>query len=226
MRRPRALHATKLRYRRGVPIRSHPAGRDSTGPATRGPAATGSTAHGVPNAPSPHALTAQRAHTLGRRARGGTLVAAAAAAALVAGCGAGFDAGTTVQKTVSAGAYGAADGIAAQNVVLVRGEGETASLVATFVNSSPVDDVLTAVIVDNPRPSAITSTTGGAIPIPARTTTKVGFDGGEQVLLEGFNPPASAFVSVLLSFEIAGDIPLDVLVVPPTGSFAGLGPTP
>lgn len=162
----------------------------------------------------------------GHRGPAARILAATALTLVVTGCGAGFDAGTTVQKTVSAGAYGAAESIAAQNVVLVRGEGETASLIATFVNSAPTDDVLTAVIVNDPRPSAITSTTGGAIPIPARSTTKVGFDGGERVLLEGFNPPASAFVPVLLSFEVAGDIPLDVLIVPPTGSFAGLGPTP
>lgn len=147
----------------------------------------------------------------------------AGGALLGTGCGAGFNAGTTVQQTVTAGAYGAVGAIAAQNVVLVR-TGEASSLIATIVNNAETPDTLTAVLVE-PEPLDIVSTTGGTIPIPAGTT-RIGFSGGEEVVLTGFNPEPSAFVSVVLSFEVAGDIPLEVLVVPPTGPFAGLGPTP
>ena len=135
--------------------------------------------------------------------------------------------GSSASKHPAQGASGDAGPIAVRNAVLVSGpEGSSsATLVATLVNGSASADALTGVQVADPAPTA-TYLTGGSIAVPPNSPVGIGHAGQSYVNLYGFTPRSSQVVAVTLVFRDHGSTTLNVKVVPPTGTYAGIAPSP
>jgi hypothetical protein len=162
------------------------------------------------------------------------VVAVSLAAALTAGltgCGAGPDAGTSTQQASGSGTNVTYNGIDLRQILLVAGPDGTSSavMIGTIVNTG-ADDVLQAVTILNPPGStptiAGTSTVNGTIPLPSRSSTRVGFNSEDHVDFRNISVPATSYVDMEMRFSNAGVIPVHVMVVPAVGSFIGVVPLP
>lgn len=150
------------------------------------------------------------------------LLVSVAFAALVAGCGAGFNATTMQTQPANAGIYASVGAIDVQNAVIVLTEDNAAKLVATFINTGSEPDFLLGVNVSGPAPQSITTSYQGPLEVPAGKFVVVGPAFEPQIDLVGFAPAESAYVKVNLLFEQAGELRLSLLTVPATAAFADL----
>jgi copper(I)-binding protein len=152
-----------------------------------------------------------------------TWSALAAAGLALTACGST----STPSGQAAQGAEGDAGPVAVRNVVIVLGpEGSSsATVVLTAVNSSSTDDALTGVEVADTQPSS-TSITGGQIALPPGKTVSVGYSGDSHVNLYDYEPAAGRLVPVTLVFHDNGRLVLSVKVVPPTGPYASIAPSP
>lgn len=154
-------------------------------------------------------------------------VAAAAAAVLLlpsmAGCWAGFDAGTSVQanQAVGNGVNLTAGDVEIRGATWVRNVDNPAeaTLVATFANGADEPDRLVKVEIDPPSPMGIT---GGELEIPASGSVRAGH--WSPSFINAFDVKAfpSTFVPTTFTFRDAGTVTGDVLVVSNTGQYAGV----
>jgi hypothetical protein len=166
--------------------------------------------------------------TLRTRIAAAAIVSAAAFS--LTGCYNGFGASTNSQNTMSTG-----NGVQAQvgsmrveNATLVRGEGNSATLMMTLVNVGPDADQLSQVTIAG-VPAVATDGTSATGPIPIAGSEAVPFAYG----IEG-NPPSrwmnvysvelpdSGFVPVQMLFDVAGAVELEVLTVPPVSFYEGI----
>ena len=162
-------------------------------------------------------------------------VLALALVPVLSACSIRVNAGTTTQQPSGNGAFANSSSglIALRGITLVTGLGAStkASVIGTIVNQSLTeDDVLTGVTVTDP--TGATATVAGpdsatTVPLPSgRPTSAVRLGGGGEVNVDvtGLSLPASAFATVTFTFQKAGDVPVQVMTVPPVGIYAGLGP--
>ena len=156
---------------------------------------------------------------------------AVALTAGLTGCGEGFDAGTNTQQASGSGTNVTYNGIDLRQILLVAGPDGTSSAVmlGTIVNTG-ADDVLESVTILNPPGTssyiAGTSTVNGTIPLPSKSSTRIGFNSEDHVDFHNISVPATSYVDMELRFANAGVIPVHVMVVPATGSFIGIIPLP
>ena len=74
---------------------------------------------------------------------------------IVTSCAAGPNAQTTTQGPTGSGDYAKVGDIYVQNVVIVKGNENVGTVVATLINDSTEDDQLVSVSVDNPAPKSV-----------------------------------------------------------------------
>ncbi len=147
------------------------------------------------------------------------------------GCGAGWDAGTSTQQASGSGTNVTYNGIDLRQILLVAGPDGTSSavMIGTIVNTGS-DDVLEAVTILNPPGStsyiAGTNTVNGTIPLPAKSSTRIGFNSEDHVDFHNISVPATSYIDMEMRFANAGVIPVHVMVVPAVGSFIGIVPLP
>lgn len=151
-----------------------------------------------------------------------SLISAIAVILFMSGCGAGPNALTTIQGPVGSGANSSIGDIYVQNVVIAKGESNTATVVATISNSSLKDDQLVSVSVENPAPKSIVFSPANEINIPAKGIINLGIKPeSPHVDLIEFTPRQSSFVKITFVFKTAGIVDQTVLVVPNTGIYEG-----
>ena len=166
--------------------------------------------------------------TLRTRIAAAAIVSAAAIS--LTGCYNGFGASTNAQNTMSTGngVQAQAGSMRVENATLVRGEGNSATLMMTLVNVGPDGDQLSQVTIAGEQ---AVSTDGVAAvgPIPIAGGEAIPFGYGT----EG-NPPSrwmnvytvelpdSGFVPVQMLFDVAGAVELEVLTVPPVSIYEGI----
>ncbi|MFY9325065.1 MAG: hypothetical protein WAO29_01220 [Candidatus Nanopelagicales bacterium] len=153
------------------------------------------------------------------------LFAFLAAALLIAGCGAGPNAFTSLQGPTGDGTYEEINKVYAQNVVIVIDQNSNATLVATLINNSGQADALIDVVISNPSPQRINFTPAGPLNLPMGQRVNLG-NTPESAHVDLLNFPAknSSYVSITLVFEKAGALPLNVLTVEPADIYEGIGP--
>ena len=134
---------------------------------------------------------------------------------------------STTSGQAAQGAEGDAGSVAVRNVVIVLGpqDSNSATVVLTAVNGSSTADALTGVEVEDTQPSS-TYITGGQVALPPRQTVSVGYSGNSHVNLYDYEPAAGRLVPVTLVFRDNGRLLLSVKVVPPTGPYASVAPSP
>ena len=153
------------------------------------------------------------------------LLLAAAVALSVSACSefspplvADYNAADGVSGTITDPASGAT--LDLRNFVVVAGDsGGVGRLVGTVVNngSTPVQ---LSVIADQ----SATGVTGQAqITVPAFGVAKIGFDDGQEVLLNNV-PAAGKFLAISPKTDAGGSVAMDIPVVPAVGYYATLAP--
>ena len=161
-------------------------------------------------------------------ARRRRIIAAAAVAAtlpvLLGGCFNGFDAQTSIQQPSGDGLNTAVGNMMIRNAVWVRSKDKdtTLTLSATLVNVGKTEDTLLAVTT---VPKAfVVGLTGAKIKIDPISEVRTAYNSDKYVNAFGMNVPQSGWVETTFRFEKAGSITGSVLVVPPTGIYAGINP--
>jgi hypothetical protein len=144
---------------------------------------------------------------------------------LLTACGAGPDALTTMQGATGSGASSKIKEMYVQNVVIVKGETNVATVVATFINNSESADQLVNITVENPAPKSVVFSPVSEINIPAKTRITIGVtpENAHVDLIE-FSPRQSSFVKITFVFKTAGILDQTVLVVPNTGIYEQSNP--
>lgn len=166
--------------------------------------------------------------------RTGTKIASLALATgamfALSGCYNGFGATTNIQNTMSTGngAQAQAGAMKVENATLVRGEGNTATLIMTIVNTGDEPDAMTDIEV-NGQMGVITdgTTATGPITVPAGAAIPFGYGVDDEGVTRWVNvytidAPASGFVPVRVLFANAGLAEVEVLTVPATGQYLGI----
>lgn len=151
-----------------------------------------------------------------------TIAAAVTAATLLGSCSSGFDA-TSVQP------YAPSDGILAEsgdirvlNALVVAAEGADSGLITlTIANRGDRDDRLTA----------ITSPAGGVEidgddALPAGGALTLGADTPTTATISSLGAEPGQTVELKISFSRAEPVTLRTVVVPATGDYASLTPSP
>jgi copper(I)-binding protein len=163
-----------------------------------------------------------------------TVVRVAAAALAVAlapaltGCATGFDAGTQTQRASGNGANVDLAPLQIRDVTIVQGApGSTSGTVLmTIVNTSTQAETLTGVTVLAPPAGRVViagaQATGGALPLPPLSSTRVGYNSDDHVDLFGFDIAPARYAQVQLQFAKAGQVTLPVMAVAPAGIYAGI----
>jgi hypothetical protein len=162
-------------------------------------------------------------------------VLALALVPVLSACSIGVHAGTTMQGPSGNGASAGVGAMELRGITIVTADGDTtkATVIGTIVNTSPTDDdVLTGVSVVDPTgaTATITGTSAGAgqIAVPANRPTssvRIGYNADYDVDITGLTIAPTAFAQVQFTFQNAGTVVVPTMVVPPTGIYAGLGPT-
>lgn len=159
-----------------------------------------------------------------RRLAAGVLVVALVPS--LAGCFSGFEATTTVQSTMNSGngTQASAGDLRIDNATLVTGpvEGGAATLTMRVTNIGAEADELTGVQIGG-APAYVT---GDRVPVGPGDSVSFGYDSQLWVNAYGLETEPSSYVDVVLTFTRAGDVPMQVLTVPPVGIYEGIAPNP
>jgi hypothetical protein len=174
-----------------------------------------------------------------RTARPARLRLAAAVAALtlvpaLSACGSGVTAGTSQQGPSGNGANANVGPIQLRAITVVQpaapaggGSPTAARVIGTIVNTGDADTLLGATIT-SPTGATValsgTAVTGGTLPLPAQSATRVGFNSDDHLDVTGLTIAPTFFANVEFSFKTAGRVTVPVMVVPATGIYEGLGP--
>ncbi len=170
-----------------------------------------------------------------RIARRTSVRVAAAALAVVclpalAGCAIGSSAATGLQLASGNGANADAGALRVRDLTIVQGKDgtPTGTFIGTVVNTGGTPDALVGVrIVDPPAGQVLitgTQASGGRLPFPAASSTRIGYNSDDHIDVAGLAVGPTQFVTVELQFESAGRVQLQVMAVPPTGIYEGIGP--
>jgi copper(I)-binding protein len=170
-----------------------------------------------------------------RIARRTSVRVAAAALALVAlpalaGCAVGTSAGTGLQKASGNGANADAGALRVRDLTIVQGKdgAPTGTFIGTVVNTGDSPDALVGVRVVDPAAGQVlitgTQAADGKLPFPGVSSTRIGYNSEEHIDVVGLTASPTQFVTVELQFEVAGRVQLQVMAVPPTGIYEGIGP--
>ena len=159
------------------------------------------------------------------------IAVAAAALALVpalAACGEGVNAGTSLQGPSGNGANVNVGPLQLRAITVVQAKtGTAATIIGTIVNTGDADTLLGATIT-SPTGATVTlagtAVQGGQLPLPAQSSTRVGFNSEEHLDVTGLTIAPTFFATVEFSFKTAGRVSTPVMVVPPTGIYEGLAP--
>jgi hypothetical protein len=149
---------------------------------------------------------------LNRTVRTAGLVLAAASLLLTAGCARG---GTALEFSPTDGAKVDTAEISLRNVVVVSDEEGGSAIIAAVSNRTNQADVLTG-ISSGPNPL-----TRGNVALPPRGAIFFGSDERPGVLVPG-NPAMSTYVPLTFSFQRAGDVDVQALVVPVSEEYEGV----
>lgn len=157
------------------------------------------------------------------------LVLALAVSASLTGCASGFNAATTAQGASGNGANVNLGDLQIRDVTIVQGaEGSrTGTMLITVVNRGVEDDALTAVTLVDPTGTTVitgTDAVAGALPLPAQSSTRVGYNSETHVDITGLEASPTQYVEVQLVFRNAGRVTLDVMAVLPQGIYEGIAP--
>ena len=151
------------------------------------------------------------------RRRAAAVAAAAILVPTLAGCWQGFDAQTSVQanQAVGNGSNLSTGDVEVRGATWVRNSlnPKEATLVATFIANGDVPDRLVKVEV---QPPAATGITGGAIEIPTAGSVRTGYWSPNFINVFDLQAFPSTFVPTTFTFERAGTVTGDVMVVPNT----------
>lgn len=145
----------------------------------------------------------------------------ALALSALAGCGAGFDATSVAPYAPSDGVQADSGDIRVLNALVVTDDSGTAgTLSAAVVNRGTRPDRLTGV-----------SSPDGSVAVPATdlrggSAVTLGSGTGVPATLTGLTSRAGQTVTLTFTFERAAPVTLRTLVLPATGPYAGLAPTP
>jgi hypothetical protein len=144
------------------------------------------------------------------RARAGVLTMIAVGLPTLSGCGAGFN--SAVDEIVPDNAAGQVNGILARALVLVKGQGApSAALAGTLINRSNHDDVLTTITLTDDAAGSQSVSLAPNIALAAGQVLPLGAEQRPPITV----PDARAinigdFVNVVLHFQSAGDLRLQV----------------
>jgi len=157
------------------------------------------------------------------------VVLAVAVSAGLTGCASGFQAFTTTQRPSGNGANANLGQLQIRDVTIVQGaEGSrTGTMLLTVVNRGTEDDALTAVNLLDPTGTTLvtgTDAVAGTLPLPAQSSTRVGYNSETHVDITGLEASPSQYVQVQLVFRDAGRITLNVMAVLPQGIYEGIAP--
>ncbi|MFY9330131.1 MAG: hypothetical protein WAO41_00445 [Candidatus Nanopelagicales bacterium] len=148
----------------------------------------------------------------------------------LSGCYNGFGATTNAQNTMSTGngAQAQTGAVKVENATLVRGEGNTATLIMTVVNNSDSPDTMTDVEI-NGQAGIITDGTSATGPLIIEPGAGLAFGYGNTIQgpvrwvnVYTADLPNSGFVPVRILFANAGIAEVEVLTVPPEGIYEGI----
>ncbi len=154
-----------------------------------------------------------------------TIISIFAISFLVTSCATGPNAFTTMQGPTGSGDYAKVGDIYVQNVVIVKGNENVGTVVATLINDSTEDDQLVSVSVENPAPKSVVFSPANEINIPAKKLVTIGVNpDSPHVDLIEFAPRQSSFVKITFVFKNAGIVDQVVLVKPNTGIYEGIAP--
>lgn len=150
------------------------------------------------------------------------LVCALSAVATSA-CSVGVDAETNLQGPSGDGATVDTGSLNARGLLLVMAPDGKASLVGTLVNLGDDADAITSVTVAGAT-TTISEAGATTIPLPARTSVQIGYLPSRVITATGLPAEFGRFVAVTLKYQTAGTADVDVVTVPATGVYEGLGP--
>ena len=168
-----------------------------------------------------------------RTARRTVLRTAAAALSLalvpaLAACGSGVNAGTTRQGPSGNGSSADLGPLQLRGMTIVTGTGGAATIIGTLVNTGSDPDSLVAAKITTPGGATValtgTQVTGGALPLPGQSSTRVGFNSTDHLDVTGLTIPASSFADVVLEFKTAGQVTVPMMAVLPQGIYENLQP--
>ena len=155
---------------------------------------------------------------LGERARHGILLAGVLVVGVLSACSNGVEAGT-LDKTAWTGARTELGDLRIHNAVLVR-DAETGvlSVSMTMINTGATEDALTGLVITAGEEVAA-ELQPGSIALAPGTSTKVPGETRPAIQAEA-DLAAGEFAPVRFSFEHAGDVSIEVLVVTPDNPHA------
>lgn len=138
------------------------------------------------------------------------------------GCYNGQQATTNVQATQPSGNGNTlrAGQITVDNATAVQDEAGNATILMRITNQGLESDTLIAAAVGE-QPATITP---GPVEIAPGESISFAWDATHFVNLPGLNATMSSYVPLGLQFATAGITETDILVVPPTGIYAGILP--
>jgi hypothetical protein len=161
--------------------------------------------------------------SLSRIRRPGAVVVATLAVAALSGCGAGFDATSREPYAPSDGILANAGDMRLINMLVVSGENSREGVVVgTLANRGKSDDRLVA--IETP---AGTVDLGGGIDLPAEKAVPLSAAAdGRQVLISTLSAQPGQALELRFVFEENEPAVLTTVVVPPTGPYETITPSP
>jgi hypothetical protein len=138
-------------------------------------------------------------------------------------CSVGVDAETNLQGPSGDGATVDTGQLNARGLLLVMSPTGTASLIGTLVNLGDDDDAITSVTVAGAT-TTISEAGATTIPLRARSSVQIGYLPSRVITVTGLPADFGRFVDVTIGYQSAGTADVDVITVPATGIYQGLGP--
>lgn len=137
------------------------------------------------------------------------------------GCASDAARGTQVPYAQGSGAGTVAGSLEIRNVLLVSDGEDAVSLLGVFANRSAREDALREVRINGERIGP-----DQPIAIPANGYVSVGSGDGPRVQGSGLDVQSGRFAEVEFFFTVGPRTSVNALVIPATGDYEGLGPTP
>ncbi len=154
--------------------------------------------------------------------RAAIAVTAALAAALLAGCGAGFDATSRQQYAPSDGILADAGDLRVQNALVVASAGISTGVVsASIANRGDRDDELTGLT----SPDGTVDLTGDGA-LPAGSAVRLGADTRLSATISALTALPGETITLRLTFARSEPLRIRTVVVPAQGDYASVTPGP
>jgi hypothetical protein len=140
-------------------------------------------------------------------------------ALMTSACGSGFHSGTSQVKRPTNGSDGDVGAIAVRNLLLLQDKADppVTSLIGGFVNNGDTPDQLKSVQVS--AAGAVSSQL--PLTVPGRGLVTPGSGGQTAIDVPNATFTPGGYATVTLTFQHAGILSLDVLIMPPDGPSNG-----